>query len=154
MRLSRHVWRKAACLNLRVRKLAMRHTEAHLGVADDRLYGPQPVGPGCLPQGGKSHRNSRYIRSCALQRTRPQLPRDLAERYADRCCVRLGDSPGVVSPRPALTSAPSASRKAPKVCVISDFLPMFCSRLLEASFRRSLSRFPVAHNDIPDMTAA
>jgi hypothetical protein len=36
MRLSRHVWRKAACLNLRVRKLAMQHTEARLGVADDR----------------------------------------------------------------------------------------------------------------------
>ena len=64
----------------------------------------------------KSPMNSRCIRSCALQRTRPQLPRDLAERSADWCCVRLGDFPGfalpAVRPAPAHSGCASRPRRA------------------------------------------
>jgi hypothetical protein len=47
---------------------------------------------------------------------RPRLPRDVAECYADWCCVRrLGDSPGFrVARPPALTSA------APGLCEIAQ----------------------------------
>jgi hypothetical protein len=42
--------------------LSRKHASPLRPLGDDRLYGPQPVGPGRLPQSGKSHRNSRHIR--------------------------------------------------------------------------------------------